>query len=477
MELDAGHPGGGCRGVDAGISPGEPDLSEGGLRRSAVGSVALGMALGTRITSRDVAMLEWIGRHGLVTPQQIGRRFFAQDGEVAQKRAYRRLAKLEELSLIRRDAPFHRHPEVIRLRSAGVTLASAELPPARYVVRGVPHELALVDLVEGLLAQNRGATLETGREIRSRRVEERASGKRRVGRGRIPDAVLTLKGGKTIAVELQLVSKRARDDQTVIDGYSQERFDKVWWYVPEEAVPRVRGMVKAARADDLIEVRPSPEVRVDSGVTDRDVEILRWIGRYGMVTSTQVARRFFSRDGATTRARAASNRLRRLESLRLIQRDIPAARHAAILRLSSSGADVAGGEMRPAGWVPAEISHSLAVVDLMEMLQAEHPGSAVRTEREIRTEHGVRSRGRVLAGGGRIPDGELRLRSGKTVAIELDLSRKRSVELKSIIRSYRRSEYAGVWWFVRPATAVRMDDIVREMAAMKLVEVHPWEGA
>ena len=239
------------------------------------------MAVGTRITDRDVAILEWIGRHGVVTPQQVGRRFFVHDGQVAQKRAYRRLGKLEELSLIRRDAPFHRHPEVVRLRSAGVTLAASDLPPARYVVRQIPHELAVVDLVEELLAKNRGATLQTGREIRSLRAAERAEGKRRVGRGRIPDAVLTLKSGKTVAIELQTISKRTRDHQAVIDGYTQERFSHVWWYVPESVASGVRKLVKAARADDLIEVRPTTVRPMDdAGLTERDVEILSWIGRY-----------------------------------------------------------------------------------------------------------------------------------------------------------------------------------------------------
>ena len=195
-----------------------------------------------------------------------------------------------------------------------------------------------------------------------------------------------------------------------------------------------------------------------------------------MVTSSQVARRFFARDGGATGARAASNRLRKLESLHLIHRDIPSARHAAVLRLTPAGAELANGNVRPAGWVPAEITHSLAVVDLMETLQGEHRGSLLKTEREIRVERGVRSRGRTFGDGGRIPDGELILKTGKVVAIELDLTPKRSVDVKSIVRSYKRTDYAAVWWFVRPATVVRMDGIVRELGAVTLIEVHPWEG-
>jgi len=398
------------------------------------------MVGGVRMTDRDIEILTWVGRHGVVTPQQVARKFFVHDGQVAQKRAYRRLAKLEELALIRRDRPFARHPDVIRLRSRGSALATTDLAPARYVLREIAHELAVVDLVEELLAKNRGAALLTGREIRRQRLGERLDGTRRVGRGRIPDAVLTLKSGKTVAIELQLAPRRARDDQAVLEGYVQERFDQVWWYVPESAMERVRDLVKSRRADDLVEVRPGPGPAAGHPeVSARDIEILTWIGRYGMVTAAQVARRHFSREEGATGSRATRNRLTRLESMGLIRRDIPFARHTGVLRLTPAGAELADAHIAPAGWVPAEIAHSIAVVDMMEMLAGEHPGSMVRTEREVRVARGVSGRGRDIGSAGRIPDGELVMRSGKVVAVELDLTPKHSPHVDRIIRSYLRS--------------------------------------
>jgi hypothetical protein len=430
----------------------------------------------TRITARDIEILMWMGRHGVVTPQQIGRRFFVHEGAVAQKRAYRRLAKLEELELIRRDAPFARHPDVLRLRARGADLAQTGLPPARYVLREIPHELAVVDLIEELLAKNRGASVQTGREIRRQRAAERLDGKRRPGRGRTPDAVLTLKSGKAVAIELQLTPRRAKDDLTVLEGYVQERFDHVWWYVPETAVERVRKLVKGRRAEDLVEVRPGPgSATSQPEVTRRDVEVLTWLGRYGMVTGAQVAQRFFTREGGRTGSRAARNRLSRLESLGLIRRDIPFARHPAVLRLTAAGADLADARIAPAGWVPAEIAHSLAVLDLMEMLASEHPGSTVRTEREIRVDRGGTGRERSIGPDDRIPDGELVLKSGKVVAVELDLTPKHSPDVSKIIRSYQRAQYDAVWWFVRPAVVGRMTSVVQETHASKLIEVHSWK--
>jgi DNA-binding HxlR family transcriptional regulator len=435
------------------------------------------MADGTRITERDIEILTWMGRHGVVTPQQIGRRFFVYNGQIAQKRAYRRLAKLEELGLIRRDTPFARHPDVLRLGSRGAALAETDLPPARYVVREIAHELAVVDLVEGLLIANRGATLQTGREIRRDRMGERRDGSRQVGRGRTPDAILTLDSGKRVAVEVQLRPRRTRDDITTLDGYVREHIDLVWWYVPETVVDRVRKLVRAKRADDLVEVRVGPGAAASQPeLTDRDTAILTWIGRYGIVTATQVAKRFFTRDGGGSGSRAAHNRLTRLESLGLLRRDVPFARHPGVFRLTTAGSELADAHIAPAGWVPAEIAHALAVVDLMEMLAAEHGGATVRTEREIRADRGAAGRGRSFGGDGRIPDGELIMGSGKVVAVELDLTPKRSPDVARIIRSYQRSDYDAVWWFVRPRVVDRMAGVVLSSQVSNLIEVHAWEG-
>jgi len=37
---------------------------------------------GTQLTGRDVEILRWIGRHGIVTVDQVSARFFGRDGPV-----------------------------------------------------------------------------------------------------------------------------------------------------------------------------------------------------------------------------------------------------------------------------------------------------------------------------------------------------------------------------------------------------------
>ncbi len=133
--------------------------------------------------------------------------------------------------------------------------------------------------------------------------------------------------------------------------------------------------------------------------------------------------------------------------------------------------------VRPARLVEPELRHSLALVDLTEELAAANKGSVLRTEREIRTErwHG-RQDGRFRPGKGRTADGELVLKSGKTVAIELDLTPKRSKDFERILRSYRQERYDLVWWYVVPGALARVTKLVKDNQCDDFVQVRRWDG-
>lgn len=85
---------------------------------------------GVLVTPRDRAMLAWIGGH-VMTPEQAARRFFARsDGEVGERTADRRLAKLQWMGLERRDAaPLWRSLRVIRLTQAGANAGQVDTAP------------------------------------------------------------------------------------------------------------------------------------------------------------------------------------------------------------------------------------------------------------------------------------------------------------------------------------------------------------
>lgn len=213
-----------------------------------------------QITERDIAMLVWIARHGLVTMDQIIRKWFPTPH--GRSAAYQRVQKLCAAAppILQRDRTHYRHPSIIRITTQGATIADVGLGPAKIILAEVPHALAIVDLAEELSAQYPEATLLTERERRAQRYREKKAGQRK-GTGRIPDAVFLFPATgttkeRTVAVELDRTARSRADAETVVRAYVSERYTEVWWYVRAHRVEAVREIVKRLRTDDFIEVRP-----------------------------------------------------------------------------------------------------------------------------------------------------------------------------------------------------------------------------
>ena len=200
------------------------------------------------ITDRDVEILTWVARHGVVTVEQIARRFFpSPQGKSA---CFQRVRKLCDANpaLLQRDTTHYREPSVLRVTSNGARVADTGLGPARIVYAEVHHALAIVDLTEELLAEHPNATLLTERERRAERYRDKRAGRRKTT-GRIPDAVFILPATgaekeKTIAVELDRSPRSRMDAESVVKAYLQERYTEVWWYVRPNRVAPIRQIVK-----------------------------------------------------------------------------------------------------------------------------------------------------------------------------------------------------------------------------------------
>ena len=142
--------------------------------------------------------------------------------------------------------------------------------------------------------------------------------------------------------------------------------------------------MSASGSDDTNDGRRRPARRRRAGrprgpqLTDRDIEILRWITRHGVVTAELVGRRFFWRPDRTHYGKwAAYRRLQALAELGLALNDKPYAREAEVIRVTRDGARIADVGLRPAPPVISQLRHSLAVVALAEFLAAkrEHKGA------------------------------------------------------------------------------------------------------
>jgi hypothetical protein len=205
-----------------------------------------------------------MARHGVVTAELVGRRFFWRPGRGTYGRwaAYRRLRALAALGLILSDKPFAHRPAALRVTREGARIAAAGLRPAPLVLSQLRHTLAVVWLTEYLLAEHPGTELTTERELRAQRYRELRAGTRESATGRTPDAILRIparsagaQGIRTVAVELDLSRKDRRAMERMVHQYDRERVDAVWWYVTAGRVDRIRALVRELDADDRIEVR------------------------------------------------------------------------------------------------------------------------------------------------------------------------------------------------------------------------------
>ncbi len=219
---------------------------------------------GHRLTERDVEILRWIARHGVVTAELVGRRFFWRPDRNTYGKwaAYHRLAALERMRLIIRTRS-HGYPiPVLRVTRDGARTADVGVRPAPLVHSELQHTIALVWLTEYLLNENAGAQLTTERELRAERYRQRHEAERDLEQGRAPDALLRLPDHKpegrdveTVAVELDVSRKDRRAMERMIHQYDRENVDRVWWFVRTVRVERTRQIVRELRADDRIEVR------------------------------------------------------------------------------------------------------------------------------------------------------------------------------------------------------------------------------
>ncbi len=203
-------------------------------------------------------------------------------------------------------------------------------------------------------------------------------------------------------------------------------------------------------------------------LTERDVEILRWITCHGVVTSELVGRRFLWRPELRTYGkRATYRRLAILQSLGLLIRSKPFAQRPEVIRVTEAGARIAGVGLAPAPLVLAELQHTLSIVWLAEYLLAANPGAELTTERELRADRYRERQNPVPARQRRIPDATLRIPAAgagaqavRTIAVELDRVRKDERAILSIIRAYDRDlTLDGVWWYVSPGRVQRLAEI------------------
>lgn len=223
------------------------------------------------LTERDYHILRWMGRHGVVSVAQVWRRHFLPTStahSLDTSSAYRRVRALEEMGLIRREQAWWRGPDILLLTPRGARVADVGLRAAMYVPTQVEHALAVVDLIDRILADETTpvAQVTTEREIHARRRRAQRTDEDVPSYSRTPDAIVHLASGETVAVELDRTPKRDKDIRRICELYNAHftpakgtdgLFNRVWWYAHAgRAAERVQSIVDAEGLAFFIEVRP-----------------------------------------------------------------------------------------------------------------------------------------------------------------------------------------------------------------------------
>lgn len=200
-------------------------------------------------------------------------------------------------------------------------------------------------------------------------------------------------------------------------------------------------------------------------LTDRDIEILRWLAGFDGATANQIARRFRAGYSYTSR------RLTQLRAAGLLSRERFLYHRGGLYTVTANGLAVTGTDLPVAELGLGAYEHDLAVVDVA--IDAELDGERVVTQRQMQTLE--------VTGGGELlyavelddrerhfPDLVLERADGRW-ALEVELADVRSELLEAILRAYATAPHlAGVIYRVKPA--VHADRIRRIAAALELGE-------
>jgi hypothetical protein len=194
-------------------------------------------------------------------------------------------------------------------------------------------------------------------------------------------------------------------------------------------------------------------------LTERDLQMIRWINGHRVATAEQVANKF----GLSTPT--AKRRLYGLKSLDCLVYEKVFQDKPGVFRAAARGIAAAGDSLPAARIVLGSYEHDLQLVDLAVTLE-HRTGAQWQTDRQIRHEKGLKGVGTP----GHSPDGVLVFPGGARIAVELELSPKGAGKIEKIFMEYAGSQYQEVWYFVNcDYLAARI-----RSAALSLLKVFSW---
>jgi hypothetical protein len=173
----------------------------------------------------------------------------------------------------------------------------------------------------------------------------------------------------------------------------------------------------------------------------RDQELVRYVGRHGVVTMEQVMKAMGVGRTAAYRRVAACSEAGLLERLDLLRSE------PSVLRATREGLRYAGLGLPFAVVSPSAVTHFIRCASAAEFLGKHFGHERILTEREIAFAEKIEGRPLASAEVGHLPNGSPRLHRADlaaftdagTLAVEVELTPKAPRRLEGIIRAWRRA--------------------------------------
>lgn len=213
----------------------------------------------SRLTQRDLEILQWLSRVRFATVEQVAERF-----SLHVSKAYQRLRALSQRGLVRRTNLLQNQPGVHHATRAGLRLAGyAELPVATVSLQSFVHEQAVV-WVQARLEADGGEVL-TEREMRAQERQGVANylvhvpASVSVGSAtHRPDLAVIAADRSLHAIEVELVQKSEARLTSILTAYadSPDYASVAYLVADERLVERVQRVAEALAMGRRCQVRP-----------------------------------------------------------------------------------------------------------------------------------------------------------------------------------------------------------------------------
>jgi hypothetical protein len=216
--------------------------------------------------------------------------------------------------------------------------------------------------------------------------------------------------------------------------------------------------------------------------TEKDREIVGWIGRIGAAGAEHVMARFAMGQSW------AYARLSRLVTGGLLEQKALLYQRPGLYIATAQGLRWTGLErLGTYGISPGGFEHAQQVATAAVALQRSRPGRELLSEREIRVEENDHGELIASAAVGELPNGRPALHrpdlalispEGRTLAIEIELSIKAPRRLAAICRGWARARHVGhVYYLATPSVEGAVNRAIKEVRAEDRITVLPLNDA